>query len=235
MSPSGSRPADDSRETTYDVWRLNTVNLFQGIIGATYGFVEVDRVAAAAKELREPATPGERSHAREVVFESLLRKIPTMSATEALRAMQTMNEFSKTCRADITKVVSDLRTLLHLEGPVVAEQIRDVIDREYARNRELIVRQVASHFDMAPKQAKAEFERRFGTTVGDYTMHRRIAEGMALIRAGMKIDAVANEVGFRKGKRHFYAAFRKITGMTPGAHRRRERDDDRKRLDQRHV
>jgi AraC-like DNA-binding protein len=229
MSPSGSLLAGDSRETTYDVWRLNTVNLFQGIIGATYGFVEVDCVAAAARELREPATPGERSHAREVVFESLLRKVSTMSATEALRTLEVMNEFSKTCRADITKVVRDLRTLLHLDGPTIAEQIRDAIDREYAANQELIVRQAASQFDVAPKQAKAEFVRRFGTTVGDYTIHRRVAEGMALIRAGMKVEAAASEVGFRKGKRHFYAAFRKVTGTTPGAYRRRqEREDDRK-------
>ena len=84
------------------------------------------------------------------------------------------------------------------------------------------MRQTASQSNMAPKQAKAEFVRRFGCTVDDYTMHRRVVEGVALIREGLKIDAVASEVGFNKGKRHFYAAFRKITGTTPGAYRRRK-------------
>ena len=215
MSPSRSLPAEDSREITYDVWRLNTVNLFQAIIGAACGLIEVDRVAAVARELREPITPGERSHAREVVFESLRRKMPTMSGAEALHTMELMNEFSKTCRADMTKVVSDLRTLLHLDGPTVAEQIRDAIDREYAAHQDLIVKQTAKKFDMPPKQAKAEFARRFGTTIGDYTMYRRVAEGMALIRTGMNVESAAFAVGY-KGKRHFYAAVRKVTGTTPG-------------------
>ncbi len=211
---------EGSHDNSPDVWRLNTVNLFQDIIGAAYGLIDVEPVSILAKLVREPVTPGERALVQGVVLDWLVRKMPTMSANETLQLVSLIQEFRRLARSDISKVVSDLRRLLRLHGPAVAERIRDLIDNDCAKNPAHLVRQASCEFGLTPNKAKVEFQRRFGTDVVDCTMQRRVAEGIALIRAGMKIDSAAREVGFKKGKRHFYAAVRRVTGMTPGALRR---------------
>ena len=222
MSSAGSnaRLVSDSRETSYDAWRLNTVNLFQGIIGAAYGLIEVDRIVASAGRLREPTTTAERVHINGVVFESIRRKLETLSPVQTERVVAVVDEMSKLPHADIRKVVEDLRGLMLLGGTTKAEAIRDSIDQHYAIR--LTASALAAAVGLHVDDAESEFRRRFGMSIHDYLMRRRAVEGLALLRAGDKVESVARSVGFHEGKRHFHAAF-KLTGTTPGALRKRER------------
>lgn len=157
---------------------------------------------------------------------ALLRQDPhALNRPLTARCVGLAAEVGKSPRADMRKVVADLRELISLDGPTKAEAIRDIIDRQY--RMKLTPCGLAAAAGLHVDEAECEFERRFGMSIHDYLTDRRALEGLALLRAGDKVESAARSVGFKEGKRHFYAAFRKLTGTTPGALRKRERERQR--------
>jgi AraC-like DNA-binding protein len=64
------------------------------------------------------------------------------------------------------------------------------------------------------------FKLLFGVSIREYQTRQRILRALAALRAGIKADAVALDVGFKRPNK-FYPSFRRITGYTPAALRRK--------------
>jgi methylphosphotriester-DNA--protein-cysteine methyltransferase len=64
------------------------------------------------------------------------------------------------------------------------------------------------------------FRRRTGITARRFIAVRRVTRAAEWIRQGVKIEAVALEVGYRS-KKNFYRQFRRHFGTTPGVYRAR--------------
>jgi AraC-like DNA-binding protein len=188
-------------------------NLVQALIGAAYGFVEIEVVAALAKTLHAPESVAQRIHVQGMVFVTLRRRLPALSSAEPQRLVALVDAIATSCRANIPEIVLELRRMVRLDGPSKAERIRDIIDHEFRTS--LRSEELARTVDLDAAAAAAAFERRFDISIKDYLARRRVQEGLALVRVGVKIECAAREVGFKKGTRHFYAAVRKFTGTTP--------------------
>jgi AraC-like DNA-binding protein len=63
-----------------------------------------------------------------------------------------------------------------------------------------------------------QFRDEIGLTVHEYITRARIAYGSAQVRSGVKIEAVALDLGYRS-KKNFYRQFKRRFGMTPEAYR----------------
>src|SRR5262245_20475368 len=64
------------------------------------------------------------------------------------------------------------------------------------------------------------FRKEMGMPVREWVTQRRLERAAALIREGMKIDAVALTVGYRS-KKNFYRQFRRRYATTPFEYRQR--------------
>ncbi len=62
------------------------------------------------------------------------------------------------------------------------------------------------------------FREEIGITVHEYVTRARMVFGGAHVRAGVKIEAVALDLGYRS-KKNFYRQFKRFFGMTPEAYR----------------
>src|SRR6266850_738700 len=62
------------------------------------------------------------------------------------------------------------------------------------------------------------FREEIGVTVHEYVTRARMANGAAQVRSGVKIEAVALDLGYRS-KKNFYRQFKRRFGMTPDAYR----------------
>src|SRR3979409_2375742 len=63
------------------------------------------------------------------------------------------------------------------------------------------------------------FRKEVGMTVHEYVTRARMVFGAAHVCSGMKIEAVALDLGYRS-KKNFYRQFKRFFGMTPEAYRR---------------
>jgi two-component system response regulator YesN len=62
------------------------------------------------------------------------------------------------------------------------------------------------------------FRDEIGVTVHEYVTRARMMFGAAQVRSGVKIEAVALDLGYRS-KKNFYRQFKRRFGMTPDAYR----------------
>src|SRR3979490_3205511 len=62
------------------------------------------------------------------------------------------------------------------------------------------------------------FRDEVGITVHEYVTRARMINGAVQVRSGVKIEAVALELGYRS-KKNFYLQFKRRFGMTPEAYR----------------
>jgi PAS domain S-box-containing protein len=69
------------------------------------------------------------------------------------------------------------------------------------------------------------FHDAMGVTVHEYITRARMMFGAAQVRSGVKVEAVALDLGYRS-KKNFYRQFKRRFGMTPEAYRQRH-DADR--------
>jgi PAS domain S-box-containing protein len=70
------------------------------------------------------------------------------------------------------------------------------------------------------------FREAMGVTVHEYITRARMMFGAAQVRSGVKVEAVALDLGYRS-KKNFYRQFKRRFGMTPEAYRQRhDRDED---------
>src|SRR5215813_2150081 len=76
------------------------------------------------------------------------------------------------------------------------------------------------------------FREAMGVTVHEYITRARMMFGAAQVRSGVKVEAVALDLGYRS-KKNFYRQFKRRFGMTPEAYRQRHDADANQRADER--
>lgn len=69
------------------------------------------------------------------------------------------------------------------------------------------------------------FREAMGVTVHEYITRARMMYGAAQVRSGVKVEAVALDLGYRS-KKNFYRQFKRRFGMTPEAYRQRHEAGD---------
>lgn len=74
---------------------------------------------------------------------------------------------------------------------------------------------LARHVRCTPARLRREFRDAFGMSPAAYQRQLRLWEATRLLtRTTLKVEAVANAVGYRS-KKNFYRATRALTGQTP--------------------
>ena len=97
------------------------------------------------------------------------------------------------------------------------ERMLDEIHRHY--NRRITLSILAKVMQRQSAYVGRLFREEIGITVHEYVTRARMMFGAAQVRAGVKIEAVALDLGYRS-KKNFYRQFRRRFGMTPEAYRR---------------
>ncbi len=88
----------------------------------------------------------------------------------------------------------------------------DLIRTEYAES--LTLRTLAAKLEARPAHLGTMFRQQFGMTARDCLTRVRLEHAAELIRAGVKIEAVALFVGYRS-KKNFYRRFKRHYATTP--------------------
>lgn len=108
------------------------------------------------------------------------------------------------------------------EEIVRLRQVRDLIDREYARP--LDVTRLAREAYMSVGHFQRAFKEAFGETPYAWLMTRRVERAMSLLRLGrMSVTEVCMEVGCTS-LGSFSTKFTELVGMTPREYRRADHD-----------
>jgi len=97
-------------------------------------------------------------------------------------------------------------------------RILEAIEQSYSQP--LTLRMLATALDRQASYLGALFRRETGVSVRQWLTRVRLDRASALIREGVKIEAVALLVGYRS-KKNFYRQFKRRFAMTPvayGAH-----------------
>ena len=106
-----------------------------------------------------------------------------------------------------------------LEDLARLRQVRDRIDREYARP--LNVEALAHEVGMSAGPLSRQFRLAYGESPYGYLMTRRIERAMALLRGGqLSVTEVCFEVGC-SSLGTFSTRFTELVGMPPSAYRRK--------------
>ena len=96
------------------------------------------------------------------------------------------------------------------------ERMLDEIRRRY--NQHITLPVLAEILRKQPAHVGRLFRDEIGLTVHEYVTRARVVFGATQVRAGVKIEAVALDLGYRS-KKNFYRQFRRRFGMTPEAYR----------------
>ncbi|MGW4289146.1 helix-turn-helix transcriptional regulator [Streptomyces sp. NPDC004673] len=114
----------------------------------------------------------------------------------------------------MTTSPADPRRLRELK---LLRQVRDRIDREYARP--LDVEALARGVNMSAGHLSRQFRAAYGESPYSYLMTRRIERAMALLRRGdLSVTEVCFEVGC-SSLGTFSTRFRELVGMAPSVYR----------------
>jgi two-component system response regulator YesN len=95
----------------------------------------------------------------------------------------------------------------------------DVIDRSYAEP--ITLHTLSALLNRQSAYLGHLFRQETGMTVRQRLTHVRLERAAALIRQGIKVEAVALSVGYRS-KKNFYRQFRRQFATTPWAYGRQE-------------
>jgi AraC-like DNA-binding protein len=90
---------------------------------------------------------------------------------------------------------------------------RDYIQACYAQKLSLDALAQTCH--LSPYHFQRVFVEHMGLSPHDYLMHTRIRHSKSLLRQGMPLADVAQDVGF-VDQSHFTHSFKRIVGLTPG-------------------
>jgi two-component system response regulator YesN len=88
----------------------------------------------------------------------------------------------------------------------------EVLVTEYSEV--VTLRTLSIRFGRHPGYLGRLFRAQVGSSVREYLTRVRLERAAALVREGVKIEAVALSVGYRS-KKNFYQQFKKRYGMTP--------------------
>jgi AraC-like DNA-binding protein len=89
------------------------------------------------------------------------------------------------------------------------------------------VTNLASRLSLSPALLRDRFRRRFAMSIGEYLHLLRVSRAVEICRGDIKIETVADELGYRS-KKDFYAALARWTAQTP-ADLRKAGDEQRRR------
>src|SRR3954467_5659466 len=92
----------------------------------------------------------------------------------------------------------------------------DEIHQHYAQR--LTLSMLARKLERQSAYLGKLFRDEIGVTVHEYVTRARMMYGASLVRSGVKIEAVALDLGYRS-KKNFYRQFKRRFGMTPEAYR----------------
>ena len=95
---------------------------------------------------------------------------------------------------------------------LLVQRMIQLIEAEYAKV--VTLRRLGAMIGRQPAYLGRLFLRETGSTVRDYVTRIRLEHAEMLIRSGIKIEAVALEVGYRS-KKNFYRQFKRHYGTTP--------------------
>lgn len=99
------------------------------------------------------------------------------------------------------------------------EHVRRMLDEIHQRyNQRLTLACLASALGRQSAYLGRLFREEIGVTVHEYITRARMVFGAAEVRAGVKIEAVSLDLGYRS-KKNFYRQFKRRFGMTPEAYR----------------
>ena len=86
------------------------------------------------------------------------------------------------------------------------------------------LRQLAEKYFYNPNYLSTKFREVSGKSLSSYIRERRMDEAVRLLtETSLSVEAVSNAVGYLE-KGHFYAAFKRHTGMTPNQYRNAKRN-----------
>ncbi|GAA2738323.1 AraC family transcriptional regulator [Actinocorallia aurantiaca] len=108
--------------------------------------------------------------------------------------------------------------LLHMPVSELLRPIADAVREDPGDPRTLA--DWASQLGVSPRTITRAFNTETGTSFARWVAAVRAQHAVALLTRGWEVDAVAEEVGYRSASA-FGAAFRRTTGLTPGAFRAR--------------
>ena len=104
-------------------------------------------------------------------------------------------------------------------SPTTHEHVRRMLDEIHQRyNQRLTLTGLATMLRRQSAYLGRLFHDEIGVTVHEYVTRSRMVFGATQVRAGVKIEAVSLDLGFRS-KKNFYRQFRQRFGMTPEAYR----------------
>jgi AraC-like DNA-binding protein len=133
-------------------------------------------------------------------------------------------ELSSHSRAVTEAMVLDVLTpsprelLLHMPTSGLLRPVADAIRADPGDQRTLA--DWASHLGVSARTITRAFNAETGTSFARWVAAVRAQHAVALLTRGWEVDVVAEEVGYRSASA-FGAAFRRTTGLTPGAFRAR--------------
>ena len=99
-------------------------------------------------------------------------------------------------------------------------QLEDIIETQY--QKDIAPESIAQMLFISPRQLARIVKRRYGTTLHDRILHKRIRVAADLLaKSERPVEEIGSAVGFRS-RSCFYQAFKTIYGVTPLAYRKRE-------------
>jgi AraC-like DNA-binding protein len=150
-------------------------------------------------------------------FQALIREVTTRRAYPGEGLALTADRLLLEVTRLLTPGAETAELAVH---PAVA-RVRDLLERDYRRAWTLT--ELATTVGLSPTYLAGLFARDVGQPPHRYLTERRLARARQLLRASdLSTTAIALEVGLGSGQ-HLARLFRRDTGTTPGAYRRRER------------
>lgn len=110
------------------------------------------------------------------------------------------------------------------------QRMLDHIHQNYAKR--LTLATLARTLERQSAYLGRLFREAIGVSVHEYITRARMMFGAAQIRSGVKVEAVALDLGYRS-KKNFYRQFKRRFGMTPEAYRQRHDADGHRRAAER--
>jgi AraC family transcriptional regulator len=102
--------------------------------------------------------------------------------------------------------------------PSWLHEVRLLMKREFPR--QLTITALANHVDIHPTHLARSFRHHYGETIGDAMREMRVDFSRRQLIAGVALKDIAVSAGFAD-QSHFTRTFRRLTGTTPAAFRRR--------------
>jgi len=110
-----------------------------------------------------------------------------------------------------------MRERPHGLASVVVQRAVDLLENRFSES--LTIKTVSATVRTTPARLNRMFQKETGVTLHEYLTRLRLERATHMLRANLKIEAVAHSVGYRS-KKNFYRQFQSHFGNTPESFRR---------------